>query len=80
MRNVALTPHRGEFRRLSGQEPTGENVAKFAKKYRCIVVLKAPIDIVSNGRTTKFNFTENPGVATGGTGDVLSGAIAGFAA
>ncbi len=78
--NVALTPHRGEFKRLSGQEPTAGNVTKFAKKYRCIVVLKAPIDIVSDGRTTKFNFTGNPGMATGGTGDVLSGAIAGFAA
>ncbi len=76
--NVVLTPHRGEFRKLSGQEPTAENVANFAKKYRCIVVLKAPVDIVSNGTMTKFNFTGNPGMATGGTGDVLSGAIAGF--
>jgi len=78
--NVVLTPHRGEFRRLSGQEPTPENVANFAKKYQCIVVLKAPVDIVSNGIIIKFNFTGNPGMATGGTGDVLSGAIAGFAA
>ncbi len=78
--NVVLTPHRGEFKKLSGQEPTAENVTDFARKYRCIVVLKAPVDIVSNGTTTKFNFTGNPGMATGGTGDVLSGAIAGFAA
>lgn len=78
--NVVLTPHRGEFRKLSGQDPTPENVSAFAKKYQCIVVLKAPVDIVSNGTITKFNFTGNPGMATGGTGDVLSGAIAGFAA
>jgi len=78
--NVVLTPHRGEFRRLSGQEPTPANVTQFAKKHRCIVVLKAPMDIVSNGAQTKFNFTGNPGMATGGTGDILSGAIAGFAA
>jgi NAD(P)H-hydrate epimerase len=77
--NVVLTPHRGEFKRLSGQEPKAENAAAFAKKYRCIVVLKAPVDIVSNGTKTKFNFTGNPGMATGGTGDILSGAIAGFA-
>jgi NAD(P)H-hydrate epimerase len=78
--NVVLTPHRGEFKRLSGQEPKAENAAVFAKKYRCIVVLKAPVDIVSNGSKTKFNFTGNPGMATGGTGDILSGAIGGFAA
>jgi len=78
--NVVLTPHRGEFRRLSGQEPTAENVTHFSKKYKCIVVLKAPVDIVSNGRLTKFNYTGNPGMATGGTGDIMSGAITGFAA
>ncbi len=78
--NLVLTPHRGEFRRLSGQEPTAENVSHFAKKYQCTVVLKGPVDIVSNGIVTKFNLTGNPGMATGGTGDVLSGAIAGFAA
>ena len=77
--NIVLTPHRGEFRRFSGQEPTPENVTGFAKKYRCIVVLKAPVDIVSNGIRTKFNFSGNPGMATGGTGDILSGAIAGLA-
>ncbi len=78
--NVVLTPHRGEFKRLSGQEPTPENVTNFADKYGCIVVLKGPVDVVSNGIRTKFNYTGNPGMATGGTGDVLSGAIAGFAA
>jgi NAD(P)H-hydrate epimerase len=77
--NVVLTPHRGEFERLSGREPKAENAAAFAKKYRCVVVLKAPVDIVSDGIKTKFNFTGNPGMATGGTGDILSGAIGGFA-
>lgn len=78
--NVVVTPHRGEFRRLSGQEPTPVNVTQFAKKYRCIVVLKGPVDLVSDGTRTKLNFTGNPGMATGGTGDILSGTIAGFAA
>jgi hydroxyethylthiazole kinase-like uncharacterized protein yjeF len=77
--NVVLTPHRGEFRRLSGQEPTAETVTRFARKYHCMVTLKAPVDIVSNGARTKFNFTGNPGMATGGTGDILSGTIAGLA-
>ena len=79
-KNVVLTPHRGEFRRLSNQDPTAENVAHFAKKYGCVMVVKGPVDIISNGTETKFNFTGNPGMATGGTGDILSGAIAGFAA
>jgi hydroxyethylthiazole kinase-like uncharacterized protein yjeF len=78
--NVVLTPHRGEFRRLSGQDPTAENVTRFAEKHRCLMIMKGPIDIISNGAETKFNFTGNPGMATGGTGDILSGAIAGFAA
>ena len=78
--NIVLTPHRGEFRRLSGQEPNAENVTQFAKKYRCIVVMKGPVGIISNGEVTQFNFTGNPGMATGGTGDILSGAIVGFAA
>ncbi|MBW2056667.1 MAG: NAD(P)H-hydrate dehydratase [Deltaproteobacteria bacterium] len=78
--NVVLTPHRGEFRRLSGKEPTPENAADFAETYGCILTLKGPVDIVSDGTRTKFNYTGNPGMATGGTGDVLSGAIAGFAA
>jgi NAD(P)H-hydrate epimerase len=78
--NVVVTPHRGEFRKLSGQDPNEENAANFAKKCQCIVVLKGPVDIISNGIKTKLNFTGNPGMATGGTGDVLSGAIAGFAA
>ncbi len=78
--NVVLTPHRGEFRRLANQDPTAENVTRFAKKYGCIMVVKGPVDIISNGVETKFNFTGNPGMATGGTGDILTGAIAGFAA
>lgn len=78
--NVVLTPHRGEFRKLSGQEPSPENVTQFAKTCRCIVVMKGPVDIVSDGTRTRFNLTGNPGMATGGTGDILSGAIAGFAA
>jgi NAD(P)H-hydrate epimerase len=78
--NTVLTPHRGEFRRLSGQEPVATNVTHFSEQHRCIMVVKGPVDIVSNGMETKFNFTGNPGMATGGTGDILSGAIAGFAA
>lgn len=77
---VCLTPHRGEFRKLAGVEPTSTHVEQFAKAHRCTVVVKGPVDIVSDGERTRFNHTGNPGMATGGTGDVLSGALAGFAA
>lgn len=78
--HVALTPHRGEFRMLAGAEPTPDEVARFARAHRCTVVVKGPVDIVSDGERTRFNHTGNPGMATGGTGDVLAGALAGFAA
>lgn len=78
--HVALTPHRGEFRRIAGTEPTPENVTAFAKKHDCVVVVKGPVDIVSNGERTRVNHTGNAGMATGGTGDVLSGTLAAFAA
>ncbi len=78
--HVCLTPHRGEFRKLAGVDPTPEHVAAFAKSTRCTLVVKGPIDIVSNGDCTTINRTGNPGMATGGTGDVLAGTLAAFAA
>lgn len=78
--HVVLTPHRGEFRMLAAADPTPDEVAAFARAHRCTVVVKGPVDIVSDGERTRFNHTGNPGMATGGTGDVLAGALVGFAA
>ncbi len=78
--HVVLTPHRGEFRMLAGTDPTVDQVAAFARAHRCTVVVKGPVDIVSDGARTRVNHTGNPGMATGGTGDVLAGALLGFAA
>lgn len=78
--HIALTPHRGEFRRLAGAEPTPENAAAFARANGCVLVVKGPVDVVTDGTRTRFNHTGNPGMATGGTGDVLSGTLAAFAA
>jgi NAD(P)H-hydrate epimerase len=78
--HVCLTPHRGEFAKLSGVDPTSEHVVAFAKARRAVVVLKGPVDVVTDGERTRYNHTGNPGMATGGTGDVLSGALAGLAA
>ena len=72
-----LTPHDGEFIRLSGQpltdrEPSAKTVAK---DLGCIVLLKGNRTIITDGNTCYVNKTGNPGMATGGSGDVLAGVI-----
>jgi NAD(P)H-hydrate epimerase len=75
-----LTPHPGEFRRFlpEGRWPRGdmEEVAiKKAAKWKAIVVLKGHRTLITDGRESYHNDTGNPGMATGGTGDVLTGVI-----
>lgn len=83
---VVITPHRGEFKRITGKELTGdldrdsEIVAYYASKLKTVILLKAPIDIISNGIITRYNKTGNPYMSIGGTGDVLSGLTATFLA
>lgn len=74
-----LTPHPGEFARLSDVKSDQDQVAaaiQFAKKYNCILVLKgAPtVTVLPNG-SCYFNSSGNVGLATGGSGDVLLGLI-----
>ncbi len=85
--NLILTPHPGEMARLIGKsvEYVQKNrvaVAKAAaKKFGCIVVLKGHKTVVADAREKVYvNRTGNPGMATGGVGDVLTGMIASFAA
>lgn len=79
-----LTPHDGEFARLLGR-PVGEDrVAEakaFAVEHSCYVVLKGyrTITALPDGRIF-INATGNPGMATGGSGDALSGMILGLLA
>ena len=58
----------------------GRMVEKEAKKIGATILLKGRIDVVSNGSTTRYNKTGNPGMTVGGTGDVLTGLVAGFIA
>ena len=80
-----LTPHPGEFARLSGytiaeiEAERAELATAFAKKYRVILLLKGHHTVITNGSQTFFNATGNSGMATGGTGDVLTGVIAALA-
>jgi NAD(P)H-hydrate epimerase len=78
-----LTPHPGEFARLIGRSfhdraEQQRAAEEFAATHDVVVVLKGAGTIVTDGRQTTINTTGNPGMATGGTGDVLTGVIAGL--
>ena len=81
---TVLTPHAGEFTHLTGVKLTNDvkkrkqTVEKWAKKLGVTIVLKGPLDIISDGETTKLNDIHNPAMTVGGTGDVLAGIIAGL--
>ena len=78
--NTILTPHPGEFQRLAGTWNNDferlEKQVSFSKEHSCIIVLKGAHTSVSlpDGRIF-FNTTGNPGMATGGSGDVLTGIL-----
>jgi NAD(P)H-hydrate epimerase len=77
-----LTPHPGELSRLIGKpiaeiQKNRESIAKrIASLLGVTLVLKGHRTVVSDGKQTYVNTTGNPGMATGGTGDVLTGVIA----
>ena len=77
-----LTPHPGEFARLTGlgteaiHEDRERHAVEFARKHRVVLVLKGSGTIVTDGQRLSVNQTGNSGLATGGTGDVLTGIIA----
>ena len=74
---TVLTPHTGEFARLGGSVTEGRQTAaeKMAQELGCIVLLKGKGTVVTDGTTTYINPTGNPGMAVGGSGDVLSGIL-----
>jgi ADP-dependent NAD(P)H-hydrate dehydratase len=79
---LVLTPHPGEFARLLGceiatvQAQRQELAADFARRHGVVMVLKGHGTVVTDGCRIYVNTTGNPGMATGGTGDVLCGLIA----
>ncbi len=84
--NVVLTPHPGEMSRLTGktiaeiQASREETAAELAERFGITVVLKGKNTVIAGDGRISVNPTGNPGMATGGTGDVLTGVIAAFAA
>ena len=83
-KNVVVTPHAGEFKRLFGIQPPDSKsdrislVEKNAKENGITILLKGSTDIISDGKTTLLNTKKTPGMTVGGTGDVLSGLVAGM--
>ena len=72
-----LTPHEGEFARLGGviTEDRAASAQALAGDLGCIVLLKGHETIITDGKHTYVNRTGNPGMAVGGSGDVLSGIL-----
>ncbi len=83
---LVLTPHAGEYAILTGKK-LPENLTqkvseaqKTAAELDAVMLLKGPVDIISDAKRFKLNFTGNPGMTVGGTGDVLSGIVGAFLA
>jgi ADP-dependent NAD(P)H-hydrate dehydratase len=79
-----LTPHPGEFARLLGTEPASPAdrqaaAVAFAARWGVVVVLKGHRTLITDGVRQALNSTGNPGMATGGSGDVLTGVVTALA-
>ena len=73
---TVLTPHAGEFARLGGNADDRVAAAEeMARDTGCTVLLKGHNTVITDGKTTYINPTGNPGMAVGGSGDVLAGII-----
>lgn len=83
-KDAVLTPHPKELERLVGAWKNDfeklDKATAFSKKYHCVLVVKGAHTIVFYNGKGYVNSTGNPGMATAGSGDVLSGVIAGLMA
>ncbi len=84
-KRVILTPHEGEFKRVSGIDLAGKQfeekmdiVKEFAGRTGVTVILKGAVDIISDGKAVLLNRTGNAGMTAGGTGDALAGLATAF--
>lgn len=83
-KNTILTPHPKELERLIGTWKNDyeklQKGSEFSKKYAVIVVIKGAHTVIISGDSMYFNSTGNQALATGGSGDVLTGIITGLIA
>jgi NAD(P)H-hydrate epimerase len=83
-KEMILTPHLGEFSRLTGntvreiQDNIFSKMKLFTSQFPCTLVLKDATTVITNSEETWFNTTGNSGLSTGGSGDILAGLISGF--
>ena len=72
-----LTPHDGEFLRFGGTlgEDRMASAAYFSREWNCVLLLKGHRTCITDGETCYRNETGNPGMAVGGSGDVLAGIL-----
>ena len=81
-KNSVLTPHPGELKRLIGEWKNDydklEKVKKFSAKHEVVVIIKGAYTITVYGDKLYINTSGNPGMATAGSGDALSGVITGL--
>ena len=82
-----ITPHSGEFRKLTGktlpdkeEDERSDMVKEWASRIGMTILLKGPVDIISDGRYVKLNKVHNDAMTVGGTGDVLMGIVSGMMA
>lgn len=73
---LVLTPHAGEFIRLTGLDPTIDNAKAVAHELGCVMVLKSATTIITDGKEVYLNTLGTPAQSKGGSGDTLSGMIA----
>ncbi len=84
---AVVTPHQKEFEELFGVVIEKQNVPnkvktvkETAKKYNCVILLKAVVDIISDGEKSYIIEGGNSGLTKGGTGDLLAGLVLSFSA
>jgi NAD(P)H-hydrate epimerase len=83
---AVLTPHAKEYEILTGKKLTPpdnieermDEIMETSKELGVTILLKAHTDVISDGARVKINRTGNPGMAVGGTGDVLTGIVGAF--
>jgi hydroxyethylthiazole kinase-like uncharacterized protein yjeF len=78
---LVLTPHAGEYAILAGRklsesfEERVNEVQETAAELKAVILLKGQVDVICDAKRVKLNFTGNPGMTVGGTGDILSGVV-----